>query len=104
MIYVVRNGKDFGPYSEQQVLEYVNNGYVVLHDVAYEVDDGSLMTVGDVLRSHGLQPHIVHEGNLMSQLKKIGGDLIIPKDTFVGRQWLSDKTLISLAVVGLFPT
>lgn len=104
MIYVVRNGKDFGPYSEEQILEYVNNGYVVLHDVVHEVGDDHMTTVGDVLRRHGLQPHVVHEGNLMSQLKKIGGDLIIPKDTFVGRQWLSDKTLIALAVVGLFPT
>lgn len=104
MIYVVRNGKDFGPYSEQQVLEYVNNGYVVLHDVAREVESGRTSTVGDLLRRYGLTPKVMHEGSLMSQLKKIGSDLIIPKDTFVKRQWLSDKTLVVLAIIGLFPT
>lgn len=103
-MYVVRNGKDYGPYSEQQVLDYVNNGYVVLHDVAREVESGRVMTVGELLRRHGLNPKVLHEGSLMSQLKKIGGDLIMPKDTLVGRQWLSDKTLIVLAIVGLFPT
>lgn len=104
MLYIVRNGKDYGPYTELQVLEYVNNGYVVLHDVARVVETGEVTTAGDALRRHNMRPKVVHEGNLASQLSKIGSDLILPKDTLVERKWLSDKTLIVLAIVGLFPT
>ncbi len=104
MLYIVRNGKDYGPYTEQQVLEYVNNGYVVLHDVARVVETGEVTIVGDVLRRHNMRHRVVHEGNLASQLSKIGSDLILPKDTLVERKWLSDKTLIVLAIVGLFPS
>lgn len=104
MIYIVRNGKDYGPYTEHQLLDYVNNGFVVLQDVARLVENDRVTTVREVLRQNGMKPRVIHEGGMMGQLSKIGSDLIIPKDTLVGRQWLSDKTLIVLAIVGLFPT
>ena len=34
----------------------------------------------------------------------IGGELILPKSTIISKQWLSDKRLLLLALIGLFPT
>lgn len=104
MLYIIRNSKDYGPYDESQVLAYVNNGSVVMQDTVRIADTGETTTVREVLRRRGMKPHVAHEGNLSEQLRKIGSDLIFPKDALTKRQWMNDKTLLVLALVGLFPT
>ena len=104
MIYIIRNNKDYGPYDETTLLSYVNSGQILLHDQARDANSTEMNTVGFFLKKYGLKPNIVHAGNLVYQLKQIGSELIIPKDSFVNRKWLSDKKLLTLAAVGLFPT
>ena len=104
MLVIIRNHKDYGPYDEDKVLEYVNNGTVVTHDVARDTLTGEVATVGTFLKRFGVRPKVVHEGSLLRQLGKLGSDLILPKESFARREWLKDKRLLVLAIVGLFPT
>ena len=104
MLYIIRNSRDYGPYDESQVLAYVNGGSVVMQDTVRIADTGEMTTVREVLKRNGMKPRVVHEGSLGQQLRKIGSDLIFPKDALTKRQWMNDKTLLVLALVGLFPT
>ena len=104
MLVIVRNHKEYGPYDEDKVLEYVSNGTVVMHDVARDTLTGEVATVGTFLKRFGVKPKVAHEGSLVSQLGKIGSDLIFPKESFAQKEWLKDKRLLVLFVVGLFPT
>lgn len=38
-IYVIRNGQRFGPYTEQTLLSYVNQGQILVHDKAIRDTD-----------------------------------------------------------------
>lgn len=104
MFYISRNGQDYGPYDRNTLLSYVNNGQVLLHDVAKNASTNQISTVAYVLKKAGLKTKIPHGGDLVTQLRQIGSELIIPKDSFVNKQWLSDKRLLILAIVGLCPT
>lgn len=102
MIYVVRNNQDYGPYDEQTLLKYVNSGQILLCDTARKGSE--VNTVSYFLKKAKLKPKIANAGGLMFQLKKIGSELILPKNSFINKQWLSDKRLLVLAIIGLFPT
>ncbi len=104
MVYIIRNGNRFGPYDEQSLLSYVNNGQILLCDKAVYANSGQETTVRKVLKSSGLKVKLASGGDLLSQLKKIGTELIIPKQTIASRQWIKDKKLLLLAVVGLCPS
>lgn len=104
MIYIIRNNQKHGPYDEHTLLSYVNSGRVLLCDKAMDANSTEVSTVMKLLNRHGLKPKIAHGGDLFSQLKKIGSELIIPKDLFINKQWISDKRLLVLAIVGLFPS
>lgn len=104
MVYIIRNNQDYGPYDENTLLSYVNNGQILLHDKAKDASTQKMNTVLYFLKRAGLKSKVVHGGSLLSQLHKIGTELIIPKNSFVNKQWLSDKRLLVLAIIGLFPT
>ena len=46
MIFVIRNSQRFGPYSEQTLLSYVNQGQILLQDKAIADNDTVEHTVG----------------------------------------------------------
>ena len=75
-----------------------------MQDTVRIADTGEMTTVREVLKRNGMKPRVVHEGSLGQQLRKIGSDLIFPKEALTKRQWMNDKTLLVLALVGLFPT
>lgn len=104
MIYILRNNQQYGPYTEAALLSYVENGQVLLQDRAIKDNNQEVKTVGYFLREAGLSVHLKHKGNLLVQLKDIGTELIIPKASFASRQWLSDKRLLTLALIGLIPS
>ena len=104
MLYIIRNNKQYGPYDEGVVAEYVNQGSVVEHDVAKDAQTGETATVAFFLSRKGIKTYVRHDGGVMRQLRKIGGDLIVPKESLVNREWMQDKRLLVLAIVGLFPT
>lgn len=49
-IYVIRNGQRFGPYTEQTLLSYVNQGQILVHDKAIRDTDTVEQTAGFYLR------------------------------------------------------
>lgn len=104
MIYVERNNQKFGPYDEQTLLSYVNNGQILLCDQGQDAQTGERNTIKALLKKAGYKPKIRHEGDLAKQLGRIGAELIIPKAVFANKQWLADKRLLLLALVGLFPS
>lgn len=104
MIYIIRNNQEYGPYDENTLLSYVNSGRILLHDQARNSSTNEIDTVSCFLQRAGLKPKVSHGGDLVTQLRKIGTELIIPKDSFTNRHWISEKRLLILAIVGLFPS
>lgn len=102
-IYIIRNNQRFGPYSEQTLLVYVNQGQVLLHDKAIRDGDTEEYTVKYYLKQVGLKCKIASKGNIVSQLKSIGSELIFPKITMLSKRFLTDQRFLILAIVGLFP-
>ena len=103
MIFVIRNSQRFGPYSEQTLLAYVNQGQVLLQDKAVADNDTVEHTVEFFLKQARLTANVEHKGNILSQLKYIGSELIFPKTAMFSKQFLSDQRFLILALVGLLP-
>lgn len=102
MIYVIRNGHDYGPYEEAVVARYVEEGKLLMRDRARDAATGEESTVDQLLMRHGLRPHVRDKGTLMQQLRHIGSEFIFPREDMQRRAWLDDKRLMALAVVGLW--
>lgn len=102
-INIIRNNQQYGPYDEQTLLSYVNSGQILLHDKAVAVGESEPQTVAFYLKSAGLKAHRQNKGNIISQIKAIGSELLFPRTTLFSRQFLSDQRFMILALVGLFP-
>lgn len=103
VIYVIRNNHRFGPYDEQTLLSYVNNGEVLKQDKAIADGDSLERTVGFYLKQANLKSHVPNRGNVLAQLSAIGSELIFPKAKLFSKQFLSDQRFLILALVGLLP-
>ena len=104
MLYIIRNNQDFGPYDEQTLKTYVNSGQILLCDQARDASTGQVDSVKAFLKKAGIKTKVQNKGNLFSQLKDIGTELIFPKSTIFSKQWTKDKALMVLALVGLIPS
>ncbi len=102
-ISVIRNNHQYGPYDEHTLLSYVNSGQILLHDKAVAVGESEPQTVAYYLKRAGLKAHRQDKGNIISQIKAIGSELLFPRTTLFSRQFLSDQRFMILALVGLFP-
>ncbi len=102
-IYIIRNETDYGPYELTAVKQYVDEGKILLHDVAKDASTGEEGTVGSFLKRNSVKVKIKSKGSFVEQLRAIGPQLILPIGLFKSRQWLSDKRLLVLALVGLGP-
>ena len=102
-IYVIRNNQQFGPYTEQVLLSYVNQGQILVQDKAIKEGETVHRTVGFFLKQARLKTHVANKGNILSQLESIGSELIFPKTTMLSKSFLTDQRFIILAVVGLLP-
>ena len=104
MYYVIRNNQQFGLYSVDTLRQYVESGYLLLHDKAFEENNaGQLQTIEYFLKQNHVKAKIPHKGSLLAQIKDIGRELIFPKDVLQHKAWASDKRLLLLALVGLVP-
>lgn len=103
MIYILRNSQQFGPYDENTLLTYVNSGQILIQDRARDSVTNEVTTVDKVLKRGGLKPCVAQSGGLMSQLRQIGKELIVPASSLRQHQWLQDKRLLMLSLVGLAP-
>ena len=104
MYYIIRNGQDFGPYDIQAIASYVKTGQILKCDEARDAQTGEVNSVSYFLKKHKISVRVQNKGNVISQLKDIGSELIFPKKTIASRAWMKDKALITLALVGLLPT
>jgi len=102
-INIVRNNQKFGPYDEQSLLAYVNSGQILLHDKAIAVGDTTEYTVKHFLKSANLKPKRENRGNVFSQIKTIGGELLFPQTVLFSKHFLLDQRFLILALVGLPP-
>ena len=104
MYYIIRNGQDFGPYDIQAIASYVQTGQILKCDEARDAQTGEVNSVSYFLNKNKVKVRVQHKGNVISQLKDIGSELIFPKKTIASKAWMKDKALMTLALVGLMPT
>lgn len=105
MVYIERNNQKFGPYDIATLSTYVNGGQILLCDVAYDTSNPqTATTVRAILKHNKVKTKIPHAGGFFTQLGKIGSELIVPRKTIISKQWLSDKRLLVLGAIGLFPS
>lgn len=104
MIFVIRNNQQFGPYDNNVLLNYVENGKILLRDRAFiQNSPNDIKTVGYFFKQSGVKVNIKNNGSLFSQILVIGRELILPNSVFDRRVWFKDKKLIFLAIIGLAP-
>lgn len=102
-IYIIRNSQRYGPYDEQALLSYVNQGQVLKHDKAIADGDTVERTAGFYLKRAGLKVRVPNKGNVVAQLRTIGSELIFPKTALFSKAFLKDQRFLILALVGLLP-
>lgn len=73
-------------------------------DEARDQSTGEVNSVGYFLQKKKIKARVQNKGNVFSQLKDIGSELIFPKKTIASRSWAKDRTLLILAAIGLLPT
>jgi RsiW-degrading membrane proteinase PrsW (M82 family) len=67
------------------------------------LNPNEIKTVAKLLHDAGIKVKIKHKGNIFSQIRDIGRELIIPDDIFSRKEWVKDKRLMILAIIGLAP-
>lgn len=102
-VYVIRNNQRFGPYDGKVLLSYVNQGVILLSDKAVVEGTTEERTVRSTLKQAGLKPKIASKGNVLSQIKAIGSDLIFPRAEMFSKAFLKDRRFLLLAIVGFLP-
>jgi RsiW-degrading membrane proteinase PrsW (M82 family) len=104
MVFVSRNNQQFGPYDFQTLKKYIEEGKILTCDKAFlQSAPGNINSAGYFLKQQGISFHVKHKGNLFSQIKDIGRELILPNDVFSRSEWFKDKRLLLLAMLGLAP-
>lgn len=104
MICIRRNSQEFGPYDIQSLKKYVENGQILKQDVAFLISNPSdLKTVRYYLKKNKVKVKIHNKGNLLSQINKIGKEVIIPEKIFNRKKLFNDNRFLILTLVGLSP-
>lgn len=99
---IMKEDAILGPFSIDEIAEFVHSGLILKRDYAYNVRfPDSFRTVDFFLKQHGKSVSIEHRGGVLSQIKDIGQELILPPKTFTREPWRSDRKLFVLALVGL---
>lgn len=99
---IIREDGNLGPFSEQEVAEFVASGLVLIREKCYDtLQPGLISTVGDILRSRGVSTKVHQCGNLFSQMKTLGSKLLFPKIVFSSEPWRTDRRLLLMSIVGL---
>lgn len=100
---IIKDNLTLGPFDIDSVCEFVQSGMVLKRDEAYDVSNpGIRNNVGYFLKLNGKTVRIEHKGGLLSQLKDIGKEIIIPSKLMSSSElWKKDNKLIMLCIVGL---
>lgn len=112
-ILVKRNSKDYGPYSSQQVQQFIASGKLFLHDLAREdITPGNpgqleFERLSSLLKRNGIQAFQNLSPNpfvrALQDLKSFDLALLFPWIELKSFNWLQDRKFIYLALAGLFP-
>ena len=99
---IIKGGENFGPFALNDIQEFVKAGLVLKRDRVFEIADSTrIYTVNELLKANDANIQVEHRGNLFTQLKDIGSELIFPEHVFSNGEWKHDKTLLILSIVGL---
>lgn len=101
MIYILRNGHEYGPYDENTVARYVEQGKLLKHDSARDDETGVEATVAELLAMRGIFVRVADRGSIGSQLRHVGSDIIYPREDLRWHNLLENRRLLILAIVGL---
>lgn len=101
MLIIIRNTHEYGPYDEQTVARFVNEGRLLMNDKARDAETGREGTIAMMLLSKGIRPRVGSNGSLAKQLKHVGSDIIFPHEDLKRHNLFEDKRLLALGVVGL---
>lgn len=101
MIIVIRNSHEYGPYDEQTVAGFVEEGKLLRNDRARDVETGREGTIELLLLEKGIHPHVKNNGSLSKQLGHVGSDIVLPHEDMRRHNLFDDKRLLTLAIVGL---
>lgn len=99
---IMKEDTILGPFDIDQIVEFVRAGLILKRDYAYDINyPDSFRTVEFFMKRHGKSISVEHKGNVFSQIKELGQDLILPSKTFTKEPWETDRKLFILALVGL---
>lgn len=101
MLIITRNEHDYGPYDEQTVCHFIEDGKLLLNDRARDLETGREDTIKILLLEKGLHPRVKNNGSLFKQLHHISKDVTFPAEDLKRHNLFEDKRLLILAVVGL---
>lgn len=101
--FILRNKQRFGPYTVQVLKQYVEDGKIIKSDTALENGFTHKTTVRHILKNEKIKVNVKHQSGFSEQIKSVGKSLIIPQNTFSKSDILSDKRMLVLAIIGLFP-
>lgn len=99
-ITVIRNGKSFGPYTPQQVADYIHQNKLLLNDLAFLDNDPQTYTLQNILSKLGIR---IHAESPLASIKKVGVDFLFPWASISNMGWRNDPRFLVLASVGLLP-
>lgn len=99
---VMKEDTILGPFTIQEIAEFVRAGLILKRDYAYDVNfPDSFRTVDFFMKQNGVPVRIENKGDVFSQIKEIGQELIIPSSIFTKEPWEKDKKIFILSLVGL---
>lgn len=99
---IMKEESILGPFDVEEIEEFVRSGLILKRDYVYNIEvPDCFMNVDFVLKEHGKEVLVEHKGNIFSQIKEIGKELIIPSMVFTKEPWTNNKHLFILSLVGL---
>lgn len=101
LIYLIREGKTFGPYNQAQINEYLREQRILLSDLAQIVGIPEALSLQEAMERCGwpLPP----AANALQSIRRIGYDFILPWKEIKERKWLNEKNFLVLTTIGLLP-
>ena len=100
-ITVIRNGASFGPYTENQLVYYLENNRVLLNDYARIDNNPEMITLAFAMKKCGWK--LPKAKSPMESIQRIGVDFIFPWDEIKTLSWAKDLRFLYLALIGLLP-
>lgn len=106
-LFLVRNNTPYGPYSLDDLRNLTTVGKTLMCDKVTNtniIDDNTRFeTVGSVLKYNNVSCKVETEGNILSQVSRVGRDLLFPSELLEKETWTKDKRLLILTIIGMFP-